>query len=143
MQVRAYVKRPPRVSGIGNTVRCVSEIDDLTGAVRAFADAREWARFHTPRNLVLALTGEVGELASEVQWIPDKDIDRALEEQPAKKAAVRFELADVAIYVLRLADVLGINLAEAVGDKLRLNEQRYPVEQARGNARKYTELGDS
>lgn len=120
----------------------MSEIDDLTGAVRAFADAREWARFHTPRNLILALAGEVGELASEIQWIPDEDIDHALS-RPAKNAAVRHEIADVAIYVLRLADVLGINLAEAVTDKLRLNEQRYPVEQARGNARKYTELGES
>ncbi len=120
----------------------MSEIEDLTAAVRAFADARDWAQFHTIRNLVLALTGEVGELAAEIQWIPDEAIAAAVN-HPAKQAAVESEIADVAIYVLRLADVLGINLAEAIPRKLHLNEQRYPVEQARGNARKYTELGES
>ena len=120
----------------------MAEIDDLTTAVRAFADARDWAQFHTTRNLVLALTGEVGELAAEIQWIPDESVEEAVT-QPAKRAAIESEIADVAIYILRLADVLGINLAEAIQRKLHLNEQRYPVEQARGNALKYTELGES
>ena len=120
----------------------MSEIDDLTAVVRAFADAREWAQFHRPRNLVLALAGEVGELAAEFQWISDKDVDEALG-QKEKNSAIQSEIADVAIYVLRLADVLGVNLAEAITEKLRLNEQRYPAEQARGNALKYTELGGS
>jgi NTP pyrophosphatase (non-canonical NTP hydrolase) len=120
----------------------VGEIDDLTAAIRAFADARAWAQFHTIRNLVLALTGEVGELAAEIQWIPDEAVAEAVT-QPAKRAAIESEIADVAIYVFRLADVLGINLAEAIPRKLHLNEQRYPVEQARGKALKYTELGES
>ena len=109
-------------------------------AIRTFADARDWAQFHTPRNLVLALAGEVGELAAEMQWIADVDVEEALAE-PAKSAAVQSEIADVAIYVLRLADVLGIDLSQAVADKVELNEQRYPADQARGNALKYTELG--
>jgi dCTP diphosphatase len=117
-------------------------IKDLTTQISAFAAARDWGQFHTVRNLILALAGEVGELAAEIQWIPDEAVEEAVT-QPAKRAAVESEIADVAIYVLRLADVLGINLAEAIPRKLHLNEQRYPVEQARGNALKYTELGES
>ncbi|MCX8495928.1 MAG: nucleotide pyrophosphohydrolase [Akkermansiaceae bacterium] len=125
-----------------NTVNIVADIEELTAQIRAFADARDWGQFHTPRNLVLALAGEVGELAAEIQWVSDDAIAQALGE-PGKHAAVKSEIADVAIYVLRLADKLGINLAEAIALKLHLNEQRYPVEQARGNARKYTELRES
>ena len=125
-----------------NTVDGVTDISDLTAKIHAFADARNWAQFHTPRNLVLALAGEVGELAAEIQWVPDSAIEETLAE-PGKRAAVKAEIADIAIYVMRLADVLGINLAGAIEDKLRLNEQRYSVEQSRGNARKYTELDQS
>ena len=125
-----------------NTVNTVADIEDLTAKIRAFADARDWAQFHTPRNLVLALAGEVGELAAEIQWVPDEAIAQALGE-PGKHAAVESEIADVAIYVMRVADVLGINLGDAITRKLHLNEQRYPAEQARGNARKYTELGET
>jgi dCTP diphosphatase len=117
----------------------MATIGDLTAEVRAFADARDWGQFHTVRNLVLALSGEVGELASEIQWVHDEVVEQTLK-QPNKFAAVEAEIADVAIYVLRLADVLDIDLNEAVRRKLRLNEERYPVAEARGNARKYTEF---
>jgi dCTP diphosphatase len=120
----------------------VAGIEDLTREVRAFADDRDWAQFHTVRNLVLALAGEVGELAAEIQWVPDEAISEALG-QPEKRAAVESEIADVAIYALRLADVMGIDLAAAIRRKLLLNEKRYPVEKARGSSRKYTELGES
>jgi dCTP diphosphatase len=125
-----------------NRVFSVDGIEDLTRVIRTFADDREWAQFHTVRNLVLALVGEVGELAAEVQWVPDEAVTEMLSE-PQKKAAVESEIADVAIYALRLADVLGIDLEEAIRRKLVLNEQRYPVEKARGSSRKYTELGQS
>lgn len=120
----------------------MAEIEELTTQIRAFADARDWAQFHSVRNLVLALAGEVGELAAEVQWIQDGGMAEALN-NPTKHAAIESEVADVATYVLRLADVLGIDVAEAVRAKLRLNEERYPTERARGNARKYNELGDA
>ena len=120
----------------------MATIKDLTEEISAFADARDWRQFHTVRNLVLALTGEVGELAAEVQWVPDEAIAQTLK-QPDKVAAIEEEVADVAIYVLRLADVLGFDLSDAITRKLRLNERRYPVGQARGNALKYTELGES
>lgn len=114
------------------------DLDDLIARIRDFADARDWDQFHTVRNLILALTGEVGELAAEIQWIPDDAIDSLSQE---KKAALRAELADVATYVLRLSDVLSIDLAAAIIDKLALNESRYPIDKARGSAAKYTELG--
>ena len=117
----------------------MAKLQDLTTEIRAFADARDWAQFHTVRNLILALAGEVGELAAEIQWVPDEAMEQTLK-QPDKMAAIEAEVADVAIYALRLADVMGLDLAEAVRRKLLLNEQRYPVGQARGNARKYTEF---
>jgi dCTP diphosphatase len=120
----------------------MSEIAELQSQIRAFADAREWSQFHTLRNLVLALTGEVGELAAEIQWLPDSKVAIGEMDQ-SKSAAIESELADVATYVLRLADILYIDLAQAVRKKLQLNETRYPVEKARGNALKYSELGET
>lgn len=110
----------------------MSEVGRLQAAVAAFADAREWGQFHTPRNLILALVVEVGELAAEVQWAGEAEV--------AGSEALEMEMADVAIYLLRLADVLDIDLVGAIEQKLRVNEGRYPVEKSRGNAMKYTDL---
>jgi NTP pyrophosphatase (non-canonical NTP hydrolase) len=118
----------------------MAEIEDLAGSLRAFADVRDWAQFHSLRNLVLALAGEVGELAAEVQWIPDDAIAEALSDL-AKRSAVESEIADIASYIIRIADVLEIDLGAAVRAKLALNEIRYPADLARGSAQKYNELG--
>jgi len=112
-------------------------LDDLTELVRKFAAERDWEQFHTVRNLVLALVGEVGELAAEVQWIADGQVAESLAKQD-KKALVAAELADVLTYVLRLADVLDVNLAEEVLKKISVNEKRYPPDKSRGSAEKYT-----
>ena len=114
-----------------------SSVTELTTLVRAFADNRDWQQFHTARNLVLALVGETGELAAEFQWISDDNIVSALQDAD-KREAVGSELADVFIYLLRLADVTGINLAEELEKKIMINEERYPVDKARGSAAKYT-----
>ena len=114
-----------------------SSVTELTTLVRAFADNRDWQQFHTARNLVLALVGETGELAAEFQWISDDNIVSALQDAD-KREAVGSELADVFIYLLRLADVIGINLVEELGKKIMVNEERYPVDKARGSAAKYT-----
>ena len=114
-----------------------SSVTELTTLVRAFADNRDWQQFHTARNLVLALVGETGELAAEFQWISDDNIVSALQDAD-KREAVGSELADVFIYLLRLADVIGINLVEELGKKIMVNEARYPVDKARGSAAKYT-----
>ena len=114
-----------------------SSIAELTTLVRSFADNRDWQQFHTARNLVLALVGETGELAAEFQWIGDDNIVNALRE-PDKREAVGSELADVFIYLLRLADVTEIDLAEELKKKIAINEKRYPVDKAKGSAAKYT-----
>lgn len=119
----------------------MSELNDLTAEIRAFAVARDWEQFHTVRNLVLALSGEVGELASEIQWIGDAELDEALKD-PVKRAAIETEIADVATYLLRLSDILSIDLSHVVRSKLQLNEVRYPVDKFKGNARKYNDLGE-
>ena len=120
-----------------STTPSESSVAELTTLVRAFADKRDWQQFHTARNLVLALVGETGELAAEFQWISDDNIVSALQDAD-KREAVGSELADVFIYLLRLADVIGINLVEELGKKIMVNEERYPVDKARGSAAKYT-----
>jgi dCTP diphosphatase len=106
-------------------------IAELTVAIGAFADARDWRRFHNPKNLVLALVGEVGEVAELLQWLtPDESAQ--LTATPEGRAAAEDELADVAIYLLRLADELDVDLAAAVQAKLARNEQRFPADGADG-----------
>jgi len=114
-----------------------SSIAELATLVRAFANHREWQQFHTARNLVLALVGETGELAAEFQWIGDDDVANALQDT-VKREAVGSELADVFIYLLRLADVTGMDLAEELKKKIAINEKRYPTDRAKGSAAKYT-----
>ena len=114
-----------------------SSVAELTTFVRSFADSRDWQQFHTARNLVLALVGETGELAAEFQWIGDDNIVSALQDAD-KREAVGSELADVFIYLLRLSDVIGIDLAEELKKKIALNEERYPADRAKGSAAKYT-----
>jgi NTP pyrophosphatase (non-canonical NTP hydrolase) len=108
-------------------------------ALRRFAAERDWERFHTPRSLVLALAGELGELCEIFQWLSDAEAADIMR-NPRRAAAVRDELADVAIYVLRIADVLGVDLPRAIDEKIQDNAKKYPVRLARGHATKYTEL---
>ena len=111
-------------------------LDELSARLRAFANARDWAQFHSPKNLVMALIAEAGELVEQFQWLSEQQ-SAAL--APQQLEAVRLEMADVLIYLVRLADVLGVDLLGAAADKLVLNEQRYPVERVRGSARKHDE----
>jgi NTP pyrophosphatase (non-canonical NTP hydrolase) len=113
---------------------------DLVAAVCRFRDERDWAQFHTPKNLAAATAIEAAELQERFLWQTDAEVDRDLADA-AKKAGVADEIADVVMFAMLLADRLGIDLAEAVSAKLAANEQKYPVTLARGNARKYTEFG--
>ncbi|MFB7724441.1 nucleotide pyrophosphohydrolase [Nocardia sp. NPDC056100] len=114
-------------------------IDDLRDMVTLFSQRRDWERFHTPKNLVMALTGEVGELAEIFQWLTPEQ-SQAICDDELGRVKVEHEVADVMMYLLRLAAVLDIDLASAVQTKLLVNEERYPVELARGRAAKYSEL---
>jgi NTP pyrophosphatase (non-canonical NTP hydrolase) len=112
-----------------------TSIENLTQRLRAFADERDWGQFHTPKNLVMAAAGEMGELVAEFQWLTAEQ-SAAVMDDPEAGARVRAELGDVVIYLTRLADVLGIDLVQAALDKLEASAQRYPVETARGSAAK-------
>jgi len=102
------------------------EFELLRDRLRRFCAARDWGRFHTPRNLALALAGEVGELAAELQWVPDEEVPGHLRD-PAARARLADEVADVLIYLIRLADVCGIDpVSEAYG-KIERNEIRFPA----------------
>ncbi|MDP9432168.1 MAG: nucleotide pyrophosphohydrolase [Actinomycetota bacterium] len=108
--------------------------------IRAFAKERDWERFHTPKNLAMALAGEVGELVAELQWLEREELDEALAPGTELHGRLTAEVADVFIYLLRLADTSDIDLIAAARDKLRVNASRYPVETARGTAHKYSRL---
>lgn len=98
----------------------------LLQALQHFADARDWQRFHTPKNLVLALTGEVGELAEIFQWKTDAEA-AAIADDPAEFEHLGEEIADVLLYLVRLAQVSGVDLEHALADKLRKNAEKYPA----------------
>ncbi|GAB3138899.1 nucleotide pyrophosphohydrolase [Micromonospora sonneratiae] len=108
-------------------------VEQLTQRLRTFADERDWQQFHTPKNLAMALAGEVGELLAEFQWLTPDESARVMAD-PEAGARVRAEIGDVMIYLTRLADVLGIGLVAAAQDKLTDSARRYPVATARGRA---------
>ena len=110
---------------------------ELRDELRAFAAERDWDQFHSPRNLATALAVEAAELLEPFQWLTDEQ-SRAL--PPETRAAVEEELADVLIYLVRLADKLNVDLAAAARAKLVRNGEKYPVEKARGSSRKYDAL---
>ena len=115
----------------------MSNLTELQLLLRRFAEQRDWGQFHTPRNLVLALAGEVGELAAILQWTPDDEIETWLKDD-ANRLALEAEMADVFAYLLRLADVTRVDLAAVLNAKTQLNETRYPQDRAKGSAEKYT-----
>lgn len=108
-----------------DSVRDMDSIAELQSLLREFAAARDWERYHTPKNLAMALNGEAGELIAELQWLGDDEAKAALGEG-ALKERLADEAADVLIYLVRLADVCGIDLIEAAGAKVERNETRFP-----------------
>ncbi len=99
-------------------------LNELTEEIRRFADARNWGKFHTPKNLAMAIAGEAGELAAEFQWLtPEESMKDGLSAD--QKKSIELEIADVQIYLLRLADVLGIEIAEVVRQKIAINQTRF------------------
>jgi len=110
-------------------------IDELAGELRRFAAERDWDRFHTPKNLAISLAVEVGELLEHVQWGSDAEIaDHA--KTPDGRAAISEELADVLIYLVRLADILDVDLLAAATAKIAANAERYPADEVRGSSAK-------
>ena len=101
-----------------------------------FAAARDWEQFHSPKNLAMALSVEAAEVVEEFQWLTEAQSENL---DADRRERVRLELADVLIYLLRLADRLDVDLLRAADDKIEANERKYPADRVRGDARKYTE----
>ena len=116
---------------------CLISLEGLRDALRRFASERDWDQFHSPKNLAIALSVEVAELLEHFQWAPDAE---AALLSPDQLISVREEIGDVLLYLVRLADKLNVDLLAAATEKIRLNAVKYPVEKARGNSKKYTEL---
>jgi NTP pyrophosphatase (non-canonical NTP hydrolase) len=112
-------------------------LDALRAEIRAFAQARDWEQFHTPKNLAMAMIVEAAELVEHFQWLTPEQ-SQALD--PKTRGKVAEEVADVLIYLTRLADVLGIDPLAAAFDKIQVNAAKYPIEKARGHNRKYDQL---
>ena len=113
-----------------------TDLQTLTQALRDFAQARDWAQFHSPKNLASALSVEAAELLEHFQWLTEAQ-SRNL--AAPKKAEVAAEAADVLLYLLQLCDKLDIDLVEAARLKMVVNGEKYPVARTRGSSRKYTE----
>ncbi|MEY3219107.1 MAG: hypothetical protein RIT27_464 [Pseudomonadota bacterium] len=111
-------------------------LENLNQKIAQFAKIRDWDQFHNPKNLAMALIGEAGELVEHFQWLT---FEQSMQLSPEKRQAVSYELADILIYLLRMADRLEIDILQATQDKMAINEQRYPVEKVRGDARKANE----
>jgi len=114
-------------------------IETLTDRLIAFRDARDWRQFHSLKDLIVSLNLEASELLELTQWKGEKDFD-ALAEGEAVKARISEECADVLLYLLLIGERCGIDLLAAASKKIDRNDEKYPVEKSRGNARKYTEL---
>ncbi len=112
-------------------------LDDLTLQLREFARARDWEQFHTPKNLAMSLMIEAAEVAEHFQWT---GADAAAAVTEDKRNAIALEIGDTLLYLIRLADVLGIDPVRAAADKMVITAGRYPVDKAYGKSTKYTEL---
>ncbi|MBK8475696.1 MAG: nucleotide pyrophosphohydrolase [Opitutaceae bacterium] len=114
-------------------------LGELKTEVLAFARARDWEQFHSPKNLSMAIAAEAAELMEPLLWVTPEE-SRAVMNRPDKRAALQDELADIVVYCLEFANQTGIDLATAITEKMTRNAQKYPVEKARGRAEKYNEL---
>ena len=132
------LKMPP-TNPLSEPAARLIDVKGLSEALAAFSAERDWDQYHSPKNLAMALTGEVGELSEIFQWLSEEE-SKSVAIHPDTATAVREELADVMLYLVRLATVLGVDLNEAVTLKLQKNAIKYPTDKARGTHKKYNRL---
>jgi len=113
-----------------------SGYNELQKRLKAFAVERNWEQFHSPKNIAMALSGEAGELIAHFQWLTEQ---QSYELDDKTRQEVSLEMADVFIYLMRLAERLDINLIEKAYEKIEINEQRYLVDKVKGSSKKYNE----
>lgn len=111
-----------------------SSLDELAALIRAFAEERDWDQFHTPKNLAMGVAIEAAELMEEFHWLTPEQSGRL---PPEKLEPVRHEMADVLVYLVLLADKLGVDLLAAAAEKIAINARKYPADTVRGKATKY------
>jgi dCTP diphosphatase len=114
-------------------------VETLKQEVLAFAKARDWEQFHSPKNLSMAIAAEAAELMEPLLWVTPEE-SRAVMTRPAKRAALQDELADIVVYCLEFANQTDIDLTSAIRTKMARNAEKYPVDKARGRSEKYNEL---
>ena len=112
------------------------DIDSLNERIRKFVEERDWEQYHSPKNLAMAMIVEASELVEIFQWMTEEESHNL---EPDKLRRVEEEIADVTVYLMRIADQLNINLYEAIDRKLTLNEKKYPADLVRGKSKKYSE----
>lgn len=117
----------------------ILDIDSFQNVITDFARERDWDQFHTPKNLSMALSVEAGELVEIFQWLTAEQ-SLNIKDNPKLKEAAGEEIADILTYLLRISSILEIDLVSALESKIKKNAKKYPVEKAKGNAKKYTEL---
>ena len=114
----------------------IDSIETLQESLRVFAQERDWEQFHSPKNLAMALIAEAGELVEQFQWLSEQESHKVSGD---KHQAVKEELADVFIYLVRLADKLDVDLLQAADEKIKINVAKYPADKVKGKHTKYTE----
>jgi NTP pyrophosphatase (non-canonical NTP hydrolase) len=112
-------------------------IEEITQKIRDFRDARDWAQFHNPKDMAIAISIEASELLEHFLWKTPEESEERLNN---KRGEIQDEIADIAIYLFELSDNLGIDLIDAMDQKIQKNDEKYPAEKARGSHAKYTEL---
>ncbi len=111
-------------------------LNELRMRVNTFVEERDWAQFHSPKNLAMAMIVEAGEVVEHFQWMTEQE---SLNLNSEVKEQVGQELSDTFVYLLRIAEVCGIDLIDAANKKIALNAKKYPIEKAKGSNAKYTE----
>ena len=115
----------------------MSELREITEKIKEFRDERDWMQFHDPKNMAVSIILEASELLEHFQWKTTEEVERYAKQNHVE---IQDEIADIALYLFELADNLGINLTDAMEQKLKKNEMKYPVEKARGKHTKYNKL---
>jgi NTP pyrophosphatase (non-canonical NTP hydrolase) len=115
----------------------MTELEQIQAAIRKFRDERDWMQFHNPKNLACSISIEAAELLEHFQWKSAEQSEVAAKE---RRIEISYEIADITVYLIELADNLGIDLIGAIKEKMALNETKYPIKKARGSASKYSEL---
>lgn len=117
----------------------MAELEQIQARIRSFRDERDWARFHNPKDMAIAISLEAGELLEHFLWKSPEEVETRVE---SHREEITGEIADIAIYLSELADNLGIDLLAAMEEKITKNEERYPADRVRGSSRKYSEYED-